>query len=181
MNDLMVPIEVGHENLSFSVPFFYGTQERGLLFPKRAAALWEYEPRHQRTALFASSISALPGLSACSHTFNSSAKYLRLVSRLPLSCAARAAPYSARKRLGSFFSVASNCSSACAGWLTSSSISPKSSRAGASGPGVMAFLSVPSSISAADFIVAKAKSLRPSANELQATSSRRWISACPAQ
>jgi hypothetical protein len=49
--------------------------------------------------------------------------------------------------------------------LISSSISPKSSRAGASGPGVIAFLSVPSSISAADFIVVKARSLRPSVNE----------------
>jgi hypothetical protein len=25
----------------FSAPFFWGTQERGLLLPKRAAALWE--------------------------------------------------------------------------------------------------------------------------------------------
>ena len=25
----------------FSIPFFWGTQKRGLLLPKRAAALWE--------------------------------------------------------------------------------------------------------------------------------------------
>ena len=25
----------------FSAPFFWGTQKRGLLLPKRAAALWE--------------------------------------------------------------------------------------------------------------------------------------------
>src|SRR5712691_1491676 len=49
--------------------------------------------------------------------------YRRRAFTTTLSCAARAAPYSARKRFGSFFSVASNCSSACAGWLISSSIS----------------------------------------------------------
>ena len=62
----------------------------------------------------ASCSSDLAGLSACAQTLNSSRKYLSLVSRLPLSCAACAAPYSERKRRGSFFSVASNCSNACA-------------------------------------------------------------------
>src|SRR5882724_5773573 len=40
-NDLMVPIGVGHENVSFFCPIFLRHQKRGLLLPKRAAALSE--------------------------------------------------------------------------------------------------------------------------------------------
>ena len=63
---------------------------------------------------------------------------------------ARCAVERAGKRPGSFASVASNCVSARAGSFISSNISPSSSRAGASGPGVTALLSVASSSSAAD-------------------------------
>ncbi len=34
-------IQVGHENVSFFCPIFWGTQKRGLLLPRRPAALWE--------------------------------------------------------------------------------------------------------------------------------------------
>ncbi len=34
-------VRVGHENVSFFCPIFWGTQKRGLLLRKRAAALWE--------------------------------------------------------------------------------------------------------------------------------------------
>jgi hypothetical protein len=33
-----------HRKTSFDAPFFWGTQKRGLLLPKRVAALWEGTP-----------------------------------------------------------------------------------------------------------------------------------------
>ena len=74
----------------------------------------------------------------------------------------------ARNRFGSFFSVAWNSVSACAGSFISSSISPSSSRAGAIGPGVTAFFSVASSRTAAARIVASASAVLPSARARKA-------------
>jgi hypothetical protein len=77
--------------------------------------------------------------------------------------------------------VRSNSTSASAGRFISISISPTSSRAGASGPGVTAFFSVASSMSAAARNAVSASSRRPSANASHADAARRWISTCPAQ
>ena len=102
----------------------------------------DYFSKIDRSASWSSD---LAGLSECAQTLKSSRKYLSLVSRLPLSCAACAAPYSERNRRGSFLSVASNCCNACVGSFICSNISPSNSRAGESGPGVTALFSVPSS------------------------------------
>ena len=110
-----------------------------------------------------------------------SGRAARARSACPARVAARTAPDSARKRFGSFFRVASNASSAAAGLSICSSISPTSSRAGASGPGVTAAFSVLSSRLAAAIISASASALRPSTSASHAVAERRWISACSAQ
>ena len=93
----------------------------------------------------------------------------------PAASAARAAPYVPRKRFGSFFIVASNAASASLGCPASSSMKPSSSRAGASGPGVTADLSVASSASAAALSCAMPSSLWPCAKVCHASATRRWI------
>ena len=75
----------------------------------------------------------------------------------------RAAPASALNRFGSLAIVFWNSASAAFGCFISSSISPSSSRAGASGPGVTAAFSVRSSRSAASRIAASASASFPSA------------------
>ena len=116
----------------------------------------------------ASPISGLPGLSEFAQTRNNSRKYLAFALRFPMSCAACAAPYSDRKRRGSLLRVAANCSNALVGMFTFSNISPSSSRAGASGPGVTTLFSVPSSIFAAASIWRRASRFLPTASAAHA-------------
>ena len=99
----------------------------------------------------------------------------------PAAAAARAAPYSARNRLGSLTSVASNSFSAPRASFARRSMSPSCSRAGASGPGVTAAFSVLSSASAAARNSASASDVRPSANATHAAAARRWMSICCVQ
>src|SRR5262249_13823171 len=69
-------------------------------------------------------------------------KYCRALSRLPDCAAACPAPYSPRYRLGSRCWEASYSLSASAGRFSSRSMSPSSSRAGSSRPGVTMFFSL---------------------------------------
>ena len=90
-----------------------------------------------------------PAATSARAATDTSGRILLPAAASPVCRAASAAPASARNRFGSFFSAASYSASASPARFDCSSMSPSSSRAGASGPGVTAFFSVRSSRSAA--------------------------------